>query len=194
MPATALRANLALRRAFYAQAGVKADVGLRSLAQPDVLSRGLKKSPDYELIAALRRLDRMPPSQKARTAVFIPQSFTAFWHIWPEPERCSFVPLIVPATSSLALIDGMPPVDCDLTVQYGMSAYKRRTSAQRQAELTPAALCAKARVKGFSRIVVVEGADSAHVSTHVIDCSGIIQRRLPSATPARAETRLPLHP
>jgi hypothetical protein len=171
MPATALRANIALRRAFYSQAGANSSVGVRSLADPGILSRGLKKSPDYELISTLRGLDRMPPTQKARTAVFIPQSFTGFWRIWPEPERCSFVPLIVPATSGLVLIDGMPPVDCDLTVQYGMTMYKRRTAPQQAADVTPPALCAKAKAKGFSRIVVVEGTDPAHVSWHGIDCA-----------------------
>jgi hypothetical protein len=171
MPATALRANIALRRAFYSQAGVRSDVGVRSLGDPGILSRGLKKSPDYELISTLRQLDGMPPAQKGRTAVFIPQSFVGFWHIWPEPERCSFVPMIVPATSGLALIDGMPPVDCDLTVQYGMTMYKRRTAPQQPADTTPPALCARAKAKGFSRIVVLEGTDPGHVSRHGIDCS-----------------------
>jgi hypothetical protein len=58
----------------------------------------------------LRQLDRIPPVQKARTAVFIPQSFAGIL-------ASSGLRLIAvrsfpdcPALSSLALIDGMPPV------------------------------------------------------------------------------------
>ena len=79
MPATALRANVALRRAFYEQAGIKGPVGLRSLADPIILANGLRRSPDYSLISTLRRLDQMAPDVKRHTAVFIPQSDTAFW-------------------------------------------------------------------------------------------------------------------
>jgi hypothetical protein len=102
--------------------------------------------------------------------VFIPQSFTHFWRVWSEPGRCSFVPFIVPATSGLALIDGMPPADCDLTVQYGMTRYKRRSTPQQPADVTPSALCAKATAKGFSRVIVLDGADSTRVTQTVIDC------------------------
>jgi hypothetical protein len=49
--------------------------------------------------------------------------------------------------------------------------YKRRTAPQQAADVTPPALCAKAKAKGFSRIVVVEGTDPAHVSWHGIDCA-----------------------
>jgi hypothetical protein len=173
MPATALRANIALRRSFYYVAGANTDVGIRSLANPSFLALGLTRSPDFSLISTLRSLDHLPPARKSRTAVFIPQSFTGFWRIWPEKDRCSFVPLIVPATSGLALIDGMPPVDCDLTEQYGMTLYKRRTSPQQPADVTPAALCAKAKTKGFSRIVVLDGPNLRQVTRHEIDCASL---------------------
>ncbi len=169
-PATALRANLGLRRALYEQAGVAGPVGLRSLADPRVLEAGLQRSPDYALISTLRSLDRTPPSIKSRTAVFIPQSYTHFWRIWTERERCSFVPLIVPATSGIALIDGMPPTDCDLTVQYGMTKYKRRTTPQLPSDTMPFALCATARAKGFSRVIVLDGPDSTRITKKVIAC------------------------
>jgi hypothetical protein len=170
MPATAARANVALRRAFYAEAGVTGPVGVRGLANPQLLSIGLRRSPDYALISTLRSFDRLNPDVKRHTVVFIPQSDTAFWRIWSEPERCSFVPLIVPATSGLALIDGMPPVDCDLTVQYGMTKYKRRTVPQQPADVTPYALCRKANDKGFSSVLVLSQADSTHLRERLIAC------------------------
>ena len=72
-PVTALRANVALRRALRQEAGVTGPVGVRSLADPATLAAGLRHSPDYALISALRGLDRMPHDRKRRTVVFIPQ-------------------------------------------------------------------------------------------------------------------------
>jgi hypothetical protein len=86
-----------------------------------------------------------------------------------EPDRCSYIPLIVPATSGLALLDGMPPMDCDLTSHYGMTTYRRRTKPQLPAEVTATTLCAKARAKGFSRVLVLDGSATS-AAVHPIDC------------------------
>jgi hypothetical protein len=170
-PATALRANVALRRAFYAAAGAPASGGARSLGDSGVLAAGLRRSPDYVLISALRDLDRMPPALKQRTLLFIPQSYNAFWRIWDDEDgRCSFTPMIAPATSGLALLDGMPPVDCDLTDQYGMLRYRRRTTPQSPSETTAPALCARARAKGFSRVIVLDGTSSGGVAVRPLEC------------------------
>jgi hypothetical protein len=115
----------------------------------------------------------MPRKFKQRTLLFIPHSYDAFWRIWEEERgRCSFTPLIAPATSGLALLDGMPPVDCDLTDQYGMLRYERRTTPQSSADTTSAVLCAKASVKGFSRVIVLEGSAAGEVVLSPIECRG----------------------
>jgi hypothetical protein len=177
-PATALRANLALRRAFYAQAGVMGPVPLRSLADSRLLETGLHRSPVYALMIALRDLDRIPPELKRRTLLFVPQSYEAFWRIWKdEPGRCSYAPMIAPATSGLALLDGMPPVDCDVTDQYGMLRYRRRTVPQTLVDETPAVLCARAAAKGFSRVVVLDGSASGQVNAKTVEC------RVPASSP-----------
>lgn len=170
-PATALRANVALRRALYAEAGSRAGAGFRSLTDPQLLAAGLRQSPDYTLIAALRALDDTPAPTKRRTALFIPQSYHRFWKIWSEPERCSYIPLIATATSGLALVDGMPAVDCNLTDQYGMTHYRRRVVPQTPADTTASALCNKARTRGFSRVVVLDGAPLSGVTTRAIECA-----------------------
>jgi hypothetical protein len=170
-PATALRANIALRRGLYAEAGVKGPVPLRSLADPQLLTKGLHRAPAYRLVAALRELDNTPSAIKRRTLLFIPQSYARFWQLWAsERGRCSFVPMIAPSTSGLALLDGMPPVDCDLTNQYGMTRYHRRTAPQLPADAMPVTLCAKAKAKGFSRIVVLDGSGDSTVTVSAIEC------------------------
>jgi hypothetical protein len=168
-PETALRANIALRRGFLAEANAPAG-RFRSLANASALSVGLHRSPEYPLISTLRALDRMDPAVKRKTAVFIPQSDTAFWHIWKEPERCSYVPFIVPAVSGLSLVDGMPPTECDLTLQYGMTRYTRRATTQSADELAPQGICAKAQQKGFSRVVVLTHRDSISVDEQLLVC------------------------
>ncbi|HYN80912.1 MAG TPA: hypothetical protein VES88_05370 [Gemmatimonadaceae bacterium] len=191
-PMTALRANVALRQAFYAQAGIAGSVGIRSLADSRLLAIGLHRSPAYKLIAALRDLDRMPPAIKRRTLLFIPQSYGAFWRIWKgERGRCSYTPMIAPATSGLALLDGMPPVDCDVTDQYGMLRYHRRTVPQTPADAAPAALCAKARAKGFPRVVVLNGSPSGEVSVKTVDCG--VQASSPASESSDRISRFPTH-
>lgn len=170
-PLTALRAQLDLRRGLYEKAGVVGPISSRGLADRSILYKGLARSPAYPLISTLRQLAAGSPSVRKRTAVFVPQSDTSFWNIWKEPERCSFVPFLVPATSGLALIDGLPPVDCDLTDQYGMTRYKRRTVKQSPDAATPGVVCAKARAKGFSRVIVINESDSSQVNRTTIDCS-----------------------
>ncbi len=170
-PVTALKANVALRRSLYEEAGVKGAVGVRSLGDAKVLATGLHRAPIYSLIASLRELDKTAPAVKRRTLVFIPQSYSRFWQVWSnERGRCSFVPMIVPATSGLALLDGMPPVDCDLTNQYGMTRYTRRTTQQQSRDVEPDKLCLVAKAKGFSRVVIVDGKGGNDVDVNGIDC------------------------
>jgi hypothetical protein len=150
---------------------VKGPVGLRSLADPKILATGLHRAPDYALISTLRELDKTPPEVKRRTLVFIPQSYSHFWNTWSnEGGRCSFVPMIVPATSGLAMLDGMPPVDCDLTDQYGMTRYTKRTTPQRPRDVVPDKLCRAAKLKGFSRVVIIDGKGGNDVAVGGIDC------------------------
>jgi hypothetical protein len=170
-PVTALKANVALRRSLYEEAGVKGPVGVRSLGNPVILARGMQHAPDYSLISTLRELDKTPPELKRRTLVFIPQSYSHFWQTWSnERGRCSFIPMIVPATSGLAMLDGLPPIDCDLTDQYGMTRYSRRTTPQKPGDTTPESLCAKAKTRGFSRVVIIAGSGGNDVDVGLAEC------------------------
>jgi hypothetical protein len=166
---TAASMNVGLRRNFAAYAGVP-NAG-RIVRDPAVLAVGLHRSPDFAMISALRSLDNMPRAEKRRTLLFIPQSDTSFWNIFAsEPDRCSFAPFVGPATSGLALLDGMPPASCALTDQYGMPTYTRRTAPQTPADVTPAALCSKAERRGFRRVIVLQQAADRSYSAPVIEC------------------------
>lgn len=161
--------NVGLREAFYSYAGVEV-LGAAHVHDPHVLAAGIQKAPDYGMISSLRALDAEPRDLKRKTLLFVPQSDSAFWHIFSEPERCSFAPMVGPATSGLALLDGMPPASCDQTDQYGLTAYTRRTKPQMPEDVTSAALCTKAASKGFKRVIVLEPAGNGKYTTPAIDC------------------------
>jgi len=124
-------------------------------------------------ISTLRSLDAEPRELKGKTLLFIPQVESAFWKIFAEPDRCSYAPLVGPATSGMAPLDGRPPASCDLTDQYDMTVYSRRTLPQTPADVTPSALCARAMRKGFRRIVVPSYNGHGMYSTPVITCGAI---------------------
>ncbi|MEP6508194.1 MAG: hypothetical protein ABJC63_08205 [Gemmatimonadales bacterium] len=161
--------NVGLREAFYSYAGVES-FGAAHVHDPQVLAAGLQKAPDYEMISALRALDAEPRELKRKTLLFVPQSDSSFWNIFGEPLRCSFAPMVGPATSGLALLDGMPPTSCNRSDQYGLTAYPRRTKPQTPEDVTPAALCTKARRKGFKRVIVLEPTGNGRYTTPAIDC------------------------
>ncbi len=166
---TAALMNLKLRNNFYGYAGVVPESALR-MTNPHVLAAGQQKAPDYALISTLWSLDQLPREVKGKTLLFVPQSDPTFWTIFAEPERCSFAPMVGPATSGMALLDGMPPASCDLTDQYGMTLYARRTQPQTDADITPQALCVRAKRKGFRRVIVLRRSATGAYTTPMIDC------------------------
>jgi len=153
-PQDTLRQNVMLREELYAQAGV-APVSWRHVRDASILERGLQSSPRFAIVSALRKLSALPRSEKRSTALFIPQTDTAFWHFFPEPERCNVAPLAGPAISGLALVDGMPPLDCKFTDQYAFGLYSPRTVPQTDADLADDRICARAAAKGFARLIVL---------------------------------------
>ncbi len=160
--------NIGLRNTLASYSGLHTGNGI--VGDSRVLETGLRKAPDYAMISALRALDGEPRATKRRTLLFIPQSDSAFWNVYREPDRCSFASFVGPATSGHALLDGMPPASCDLTDQYGMPAYHRRTQPQSAAEITPLALCAKAKQKGFTRVIILHRDQEGSYSTPAFDC------------------------
>jgi hypothetical protein len=68
------------------------------------------------------------------------------------------------------MLDGMPAFGCEVTDQYNMARYQPRLRAQTEADVTDTALCAKARAKGFSKVIVLEAPDGAAPRRRRIDC------------------------
>jgi hypothetical protein len=164
-----LRGNLALRRELIARAG-GASTGVRSLAERSKLAEGVRRSPYYPIVTALRDIARLPEDYRRRTLLFIPQSNEQYWTMFTADGRCTFTPLIAPGIAAMAMIDGMPSWGCKVSEQYNMPSYQPRMHAQTAAEVTDAALCAKARAKGFSQVLVLDAPGNSAPRRRRIDC------------------------
>jgi hypothetical protein len=68
------------------------------------------------------------------------------------------------------MLDGMPAYGCEVTDQYNMARYQPRLHEQTDADITDGALCAKARAKGFSEVLVLEAPAGAAPRRRRIDC------------------------
>ena len=146
-PARVLRANITVRRDLAAQPAAYKPI-----------------------VMALREISRLPKEQRRRSLLFIPHSSTQYWSMFAADDRCGFTPLVAPAIASVALLDGMPGPTCEVTDQYNMSIYEKRTRPQTNFDRSDRQVCAKARSRGFDRVIVLEAADAQVPRRRRIDC------------------------
>ncbi len=105
----------------------------------------------YKLMAKLQELSRLPIREKRKTLIYIPKSNKPFWKFL---KACRTIPFIVPAITGMAMLDGLPDMDCE-TRYYGYGVYKdpTRTSHSRP---EPETICQKALSKGFSEVIMLD--------------------------------------
>ena len=174
-PVRALRSNVALRRELVALAKGDSTIGgpaaRAAILDPQLLASGLEKTAYYPIVTALRGIAALSSSERQRTLLFIPQSYSAYWNMLTDDGRCVYTPLVVPAVSSIALLDGMPAAGCEMIDQYNMTIYTPRSGVQSLSATTDEAVCARAREKGFGRVIVLEGDNPRRPETRRIDCA-----------------------
>jgi hypothetical protein len=169
-----LSANVELRRALYPEAEL-AQIDPRILSLPRLtdsarLHDGLMRGRNYQPVNGLLSLASLPLSEKRRTAVFVPQSETKYWSILARPNACGFSGFVVPSLTGMAMIDGMPDAQCKLSPYYGLSLFEKRKRAQMEAEVSPDAVCARAKAKGFERVMQLHFDDRGVMSTRTHEC------------------------
>jgi hypothetical protein len=124
----------------------------------------------YPIVMALRDIAQLPESERRQSLLFIPQSNHQFWSMFTADNRCTFTPLIAPAVASVAMIDGMPAVGCEITDQYNMTAYHRRERPQRPQDMNSETLCERARAMGFKYVIVLEAPGNEIPRRQRLDC------------------------
>ena len=127
----------------------------------------LENAKNVKLMETLHKLAALPVSEKRQTAIFIPQSNEVYWNAYP---LCEAVPLIVPAITGMAMIDGMPPDNCKIIYTNHYAVYQLRTGEQTQRADDSVGLCAYAHSKGFSKVIVVENDDSGNPKFDRVEC------------------------
>jgi hypothetical protein len=100
------------------------------------------------LLRELLHLRELPLDEKRRSALFIPQSNSIYWNL----GSCLSVSFIAPALSGMALVDGMPPLECSRKfIDYGgLQYYSARRSLSQN--LARGELCERALHLGFDRL------------------------------------------
>jgi hypothetical protein len=169
-----LRANAETRIGLYPEAergGMSARISeLRRLRDPVKLAAGIANARNTNPVRGLLELGDMSLEQKSRIAVFVPQSEERYWTILTRPNACSFSSSVVPALSGMAMIDGMPPLDCHLSPYYGLSLFQKRTRPQTPADEAPDVLCRRARRLGFQRVLTLRIDAAGKISKTPIEC------------------------
>jgi hypothetical protein len=143
------------------------------------VQEGLERGKAYRMIALLEELGTLPVSEKKSLLLFIPQNNEAYWKLI-EPHLvmaldypgCKAVPFIAPALTGIASLDGMPALGCDTTV-YGFDCYARRTLAQTLSADNDIAICARARSKGFFKVLVVASDRAGSITVRRLNCCSV---------------------
>jgi hypothetical protein len=127
-------------------------------------------SEKQDVVNILLKLHKLPLSQKRNTLLFIPQNNLAYWGL-ADKIGCPSVPFIAPALSGIAMIDGLPPVDCGgrgnkMLCNNGYDSYQLRTREQTDEDRTSSSLCSKALAKGFKNILRIDETEEGfHLTT-----------------------------
>jgi hypothetical protein len=144
--------------------------GLPRLHDRAILDEGLRRSPNFLVADALRRMSAMPDSVRRRTALFIAQNQSAYWHSLTRPGACTYQSLVAPALASMAMIDGMPAYGCTVSRYYGLGSFTPRRRPQTSADAEPAALCRRATAASFGQVLVLTFEAGSRATTRAVQC------------------------
>jgi hypothetical protein len=112
---------------------------------------------EAETIRLLSDLFWLPREEKRLSLLYIPRSNRAFWDLLDQSKPRWLAPLVGPALSGIALIDGLPdPQDIPANGLNGYSSYEHARSPRPPSDRTKSALCRRAEQMGFRRIIVLD--------------------------------------
>ena len=131
---------------------------------------GMRNTMNYTLLSELEEIGRTPRPEKARTALFIPQTETKYWTLLKRPGACSFTGHVAPTLTGIAAVDGMPPYGCELSRYYGLGLFQKRSRPQVPQDTLPQTLCAKALRNGLTRVMTVHFDSTGRATKRVDEC------------------------
>ena len=119
-----------------------------------------------KLMAKLRELSRLPFREKKKTLVYIPKSIELFWK---SLRSCRTIPFLVPAITGMAMLDGLPDINCK-TQYYGYDIYKK-SIRKCPGWVEPESICQKASAVGFSQVIALEETTQGDLIFRKLACS-----------------------
>jgi hypothetical protein len=115
-----------------------------------------RTDPRHAVVQILRSIDRLPPSEKRVTALYVPKRNGAYWRMLPDVRA---TPFLGPAVAGIAMIDGLPTPQPGVVFEgYGYEPYDltRAQPAIADADLEKKHVTEKARRMGFARVLVID--------------------------------------
>lgn len=135
------------------------------------------------ILTVLRALDHWPLSEKRRTVLYIPKANRAFWGFFDRAppdivaSQGSFgvklVPLLAPALSGIAMIDGLPLPHTIDWGDYGYEGYRipDRAGSQPPLESYAAELSKRAARMGFAQVLALDIDQQGQIHSILLPCN-----------------------
>lgn len=139
------------------------------LKDNDFATTNYKK--EHQIVSVLSALSRRPLSFKKETALYIPKTMSSYWNMTCDSHAA---PLIAPAITAMAMIEGLPfeRATCYThLLEHGYNSYYLVNKKPTYLTMTPAQICRKARQGGFMRVIEITNDSKSQLITNMYDCS-----------------------
>lgn len=127
--------------------------------------KDLEKSSGYAMINTLKSLSEMPRYEKQKTLLFIPQTNRRYWDLM---QYCISAPFVAPAISGIAMLDGLPDINCKGDFDYW--SLRLRTEPQTLSLQEPSGLCTRALTLGFTQIITINATADLPIQVNKLHC------------------------
>ncbi len=104
----------------------------------------------YLMLQLLETMGQKPLAEKKKTLIYIPYGNKSYWNLL----SCLQTPLVAPAISGIAMLNGYPPRQCQVWA-FGYEYYQSRESSVEKIFPNKQAMCSKTRQLGFSQVIII---------------------------------------
>ncbi len=145
-------------------------VQLAPLKDRDLADSVLRSSPRYAVVKTLNAIAEMPRSVRQRSILFVQPDVASFWNILPKAE-CIYSPLLAPSVAAVPMLDGIPP-RCKFQSYVLGREYVPLPDWPIPANAADEFVCARARSRGFRRVIRIAPAPNGQVVSRSFSCAG----------------------
>lgn len=126
-----------------------------------IVRESLNTNSKFKMVNLLQELNSIPLHEKKETLLYIPRSNKNYWNLL----SCYATPLLAPALSGLAMVDGVPNANCSI-VGFGYEYYERPKKTKKIESVNE--ICQKVIKLGFKKLKYLKTNDMKDVRS--FDC------------------------